>query len=267
MMAGGRELYLTDKALVAQRFCRSVDTYEDAAVVQRVMSAELVWRLERVVGESWIGRVLELGCGTGLLTRQLVERFRVAELTINDLAAELVEIAAHKVRSCSDVRVQRCVGDMELVSLPGCQDLVVSCAALQWSADPPRMIARMLEALRPGGLLAVATFGPDNVREAGELIGLSLPYLALSSLVGEVGRGAEVLFQHETHTTLCFASALQALQHLKRTGANALEARSWTPRRLREFCERYEARCQVAGEAAGQVALTYHPLTVVARRR
>ncbi len=120
------DLYLTDKTLIAQRFGRCDKTYDDAALVQRSMSGQLVQQLERVLGRTTVPR-LELGCGTGLLTRHLLERLAVTQLTLNDLVPELVAVAADVARQAGTLAVRRCAGDMELADLPAEQDLVVSC--------------------------------------------------------------------------------------------------------------------------------------------
>ncbi len=60
--------------------------------------------------------------------------------------------------------------------------------ALQWTTDPVRMIERMVDAVRPGGVLALATFGPDNVRETAELTEHTLRYRTLPSLVEQISR-------------------------------------------------------------------------------
>ena len=82
-----REDAVSDRErLLVSRFARAIATYEAQATVQREAAerlAELMGRHFHVLGP----RILEVGCGTGLLTRRLLARFAPAELVANDLAA------------------------------------------------------------------------------------------------------------------------------------------------------------------------------------
>jgi len=252
----------TGKALVAQRFARSAATYNDAAIVQRQMAQALVDMLTRATPPRQFERALELGCGTGLLTDLLISDFAIEHLSLNDLTAELVAVAQRCRTRQPKLYVNLLPGDMESISLPGDQDLVTSSAALQWTSCPERMLQRMLAALRPDGLLAIATFGPQNLRETRALTGNSLNYVSLERLIRQLAKHAAILSQWELVEQVRFESAREVLRHLKRTGANALHPTSWTPGAFRSFCADYESRFKLNGH----VPLTYHPMLVVARR-
>lgn len=254
---------MTSKKLVAQRFARSTPTYNCAAVVQRNMAAELVQRIERVVPTCRFAHVLELGCGTGLLTDWLVQRFTIDHLTLNDIIPVLTDVAMRCADRRPAMQIEILHGDMESIALPVDQDLIVSNAVLQWSTDPARMLGRMLSAVRPGGLLALSTFGPGNLIEIHYLTGNSLCYLSLESIAEQLAQQTDILQSDQRTRTLTFGTAFEVLQHLKRTGVNALQQRRWTRRKVQEFCAAYEARFG----AGGQVPLTYHPLNIIVRRR
>jgi SAM-dependent methyltransferase len=94
--------------------------------------------------------VLEVGCGTGQLTRELAP-FGFA-LTAIDVGASLVELARQDSPPGVSFQV---VGFEELSAAPGSFSLVVSAAAFHW-IDPGIRFRRAAELLRPGGWLAVA---------------------------------------------------------------------------------------------------------------
>ena len=58
---------MIDKSLVKKRFSKSLKTYDDNAIVQKQMAEKLVDFLPKKEFNS----VLEIGCATGLLTKQL----------------------------------------------------------------------------------------------------------------------------------------------------------------------------------------------------
>ncbi len=253
----------TDKKLVARRFARSTPTYNRAAIVQREMAGRLVERIVCAASTDSFDRVLELGCGTGLLTNLLVRRFSIGHLVLNDIVPDLNAT----VERCAGVRPEMLVelrsGDMESIALPANQHLVASNAVLQWAASPITMLEKMVAATRPGGILAIATFGPRNLCETRHLTGASLHYLSRAAIRATLTPHADVIDCDEQIRTLSFASAFELLQHLKRTGVNGLRHRNWSPRAVREFCAAYESEYRIGTE----VPLTYHPIIVVARRR
>lgn len=78
-------------------------------------------------------RILELGAGTGLLTRALLERYPQAHIDAVDVAPNMVAYARQSFGGES--RVAWHVGDAENFSLPPPYPLIASNAALQWVTD------------------------------------------------------------------------------------------------------------------------------------
>jgi len=252
-----------DKAALARRFSRSMATYERAAVVQREMADRLVAELVSLSGSGHFDRVLELGCGTGLLTEQILERCRPGCLVLNDIVAECAGTAGRAALRSPAVTVKFVQGDMEAAEFPHPQDLVASSAVLQWAVDPDGLLARMAGLLRRGGILAVASFGPMNLREVSHLTGSSLRYKSAEEWRGGLAGRYEVLGVSEDVRTLWFPSAREVLRHLKDTGVNSLDSRPWPPAKTMRFCRDYDA----SFGHPGKVPLTYHPVFAVARKR
>jgi trans-aconitate 2-methyltransferase len=103
------------------------------------------------------GRVLDLGCGTGALTRALHERTGAAETVgIDSSDAMLADAAAH---AGGGLRFDK--GDIASLSLAEPVDVVFANAALQWVPDHERVLADWASLLAPAGQLAVQV--PANV--------------------------------------------------------------------------------------------------------
>jgi trans-aconitate 2-methyltransferase len=106
-------------------------------------------------------RVVDLGCGTGELTRQLHHRLRAREtLGIDSSAAMLAASATHagvdeedELRGSAGVRFES--GDLADLDAPGAWDLVFSNAALHWLPDHATLLARLTRSVAPTGQLAV----------------------------------------------------------------------------------------------------------------
>lgn len=94
------------------------------------------------------GRVVDLGCGTGELTRTLHETVGAAETLGVDSSASMLARAPQ----APGLRFR--VGTVEAFDEGG-WDLLFSNAALQWVDDHPALFARLAALLAPGGRLAV----------------------------------------------------------------------------------------------------------------
>ena len=122
-------------------------------------------------------QVLEVGCGTGQLTRALLP-FGFA-LTAIDLGAAMIEVAAE--RTGGHAVSFRAVPFEELDAAPGTFGLVIAGAAFHW-IDPEIRFRKAARLLRPGGWLAVA--GYDELYD--EPLGSALDAMWLTR-AGSVG--------------------------------------------------------------------------------
>ena len=250
-----------DKELVRERFVRSLAGYDGEAAVQREMAAGLVEDILSHGGEGF-DCVLEIGCGTGLLSRQLARRLRIRKIVVNDLVAACGPRAESAVKQMAGAAFTFHPGDIEKLDLPPAAfDLVASNAVFHWLDDPAGLLERLADTLREGGLLAFTTFGPDNLREVAAVGGKGLCYRSIDEVAALVERHYRILQCRESHAVLRFFSPRRVLEHLRRTGANGLERAGWTRGVLRAFEGEYRERF---GEG-DEVTLTYHPMFFVAR--
>ena len=101
--------------------------------------------------------MLELGCGTGLLTRRLLAVLPAdASLLATDLSPRMI---AEAQAAITDPRARFLVMDGEAPDQAGPFDLIVSSLAAQWFADLQGSLARLAALLAPGGHLLIATLG------------------------------------------------------------------------------------------------------------
>lgn len=135
--------------------------YNNDAIVQRAAAAQLAQWLAR--GELPPNpRILEIGCGTGFLTRSLSDAIGPARWTVSDIAPEMVERARNALRIEADFRVI----DGEAVDPTlGRFDLIVSNMAFQWFVDLASAVARLSALLEPAGILAFSTMAAGSFAE------------------------------------------------------------------------------------------------------
>src|SRR5512133_2301505 len=94
-------------------------------------------------------RVVDLGCGTGELTRFAHEALAARETVGVDSSAAMLEKAAAHAGGGLSFRA----GDIGAFS-EGAWDVVLSNAALHWVPDHASLLARLAGLLAPGGQLA-----------------------------------------------------------------------------------------------------------------
>jgi trans-aconitate 2-methyltransferase len=110
------------------------------------------------------GEVVDLGCGTGELTRVLHERAEAGTtLGIDTSEAMLARSKPHAGGGLSFE-----LGDIADWAPAEPLDVVFSNAALHWVDDHPQLFARLTDALRPQGQLAVQV--PANHDHASHLV-------------------------------------------------------------------------------------------------
>jgi len=100
--------------------------------------------------------VVDLGCGTGELTRRLADRLPGSSVVGIDSSLEMLEKAKEQARPW----LTFAAGEIEKID--GRWDLVFSHAAIQWVDNHEKLIPRLMSLLTPGGQLAVQL--PSNHR-------------------------------------------------------------------------------------------------------
>lgn len=133
----------------------------DAASYQRVSVPHEEWAasiLDRA-GLKGDETVLDAGCGSGRVTRMLIERLPEGRVIAVDGSASMVQ----EVRSVLRPQDQARVADLLELELEEPVDVVFSSAVFHWIHDHDALFAALRRALRPGGRLAAQNGGAGNI--------------------------------------------------------------------------------------------------------
>lgn len=154
--------YQIDKTKVRAAFDQAAAHYDEVAVLQREVGARLLERLELIKLQP--RTILDLGAGTGLLTKQLAKRYGKAQVIALDLAPAMLQEAQKHTGWFSKQRFV--CGDAESLPLADDSvDMIFSNLTVQWCQDLDRAFRECYRVLRPGGLLLFSTLGPDTLKE------------------------------------------------------------------------------------------------------
>jgi malonyl-CoA O-methyltransferase len=233
------------------RFSRAADLYGDLAAVQTRVAREL---MELMTGFQAPDRILDAGCGNGILTRLLAQRFPSARITAFDASERMIHAAQAQSSPYPALAVEFRVADFNRLSLDEQFPVIVSSSALHWAYPLDAALERLFLHLEPGGRFALALMLRGTLRELHEArleAAPSKPPLAQLPDEAEVGRAlasagfvftrAAVITYQDRHE-----SADHFLRHIHRqglTGGRVSRARAPLTRselnRLMEIYDRY----------------------------
>lgn len=115
---------------VRNNFNRAATSYEKMADAQKLAANYLAKLLySNLASDFFPSNILDIGVGTGFLTEVLMQHFPQAHYTLNDLAPNMLEVAAKKFES--NANVQFLLGDAEMRNFDDAE-LIVSNFAFQW---------------------------------------------------------------------------------------------------------------------------------------
>jgi malonyl-CoA O-methyltransferase len=238
-----------DRGRLRAAFDRASAGYEAAAGLQARVATELLARLAPFDFAPRV--VLDLGCGTGRVTRELKRRYPRALVIALDLAPGMLREARRNQTLWR--RFARLNADALRLPLAGSSvELVFSSLVLQWCEPLEQALAEVRRVLKPGGFFAFSTLGPDTLKELraawAEADGLTHVnrFLDVHDVGARcAGSGLTEPVLDVDRIELAYPDTLTLMRDLKAIGAHNVTAgrpRSLMGRaRLKRMTEAYEA--------------------------
>lgn len=122
------------KTTIANAFGKARGTYRLNGDLQKWAAKELCRKFAPFPAGSW----LEIGCGTGFLTEELLT-FNPEKLFANDICDQMQSVLPQ------DERIQFIPGDGESLPLPAVS-MIASSFALQWFSEPVKTLKKWSQA-------------------------------------------------------------------------------------------------------------------------
>ncbi|WP_257616944.1 methyltransferase domain-containing protein [Campylobacter pinnipediorum] len=231
---------------VANNFLKAKDTYEKEAKIQKIMRERLLKEL-LARKKSHYSEIWEFGSGQdelGKIIRKHISYDKYLSSDINDYKIDYkeknVNFKAIDMNKISDF------GDI------GKFDLIISNACLQW-LDASKIIPLLSKHLKENGVLAISTFGKENLEQIYTLTGLGLSYLDINELKNLCKNYKDVKIKSELHK-LKFNNPLELFRHLKNSGVNSL-GNIYLSKSILATCE-----------SEFKNTLTYEPIYIIAKK-
>ena len=149
---------LTRKEIIADNFGRCVHTYDRMAAIQR----DCAETLARFFPDMNKADILEIGCGTGFLTKEILRKYPDAHILATDLSPAMVQYSQSKF---TQPNIRFGVMDGEYPNIDKKVDLIVSNLAVQWFESPVGGIENLKKILKPGGQMFFTSLGTNSFIE------------------------------------------------------------------------------------------------------
>jgi ArsR family transcriptional regulator len=152
-----------DRAAAAERYFEGQAADWDALRSLHVAESEVEAAIGRALGDRPIGRLVDIGTGTGRML-QLFGPGAEQALGI-DRSPEMLRLARAKLAAAGlDAELRQ--GDMYALPLPsGAADTVIIHQVLHYAQNPAAAVAEAARLLGPGGRLLIVDFAPHEREE------------------------------------------------------------------------------------------------------
>lgn len=237
---------------IKKQFEKSLADYDQNASVQNLMAAKMTFELVKI--STSFENILELGSGTGLLTKKIAKEIKFQKYYANDIVEKSKLYIEKIIPNLNFIH-----GNAAKIKIERKADLIISNAMFQWFENIEKFIEITKQKMTKNGILAFSTFSPDNFKEIKEITGLSLKYKTKDELAHILNnQGFEILYSEEFYETIEFNNPLELLTHLKKTGVNSLADKIWTIKEVKNFCDKFSRKNP-------KTILTYAPIIIIAK--
>ncbi len=205
---------------IAQRFGSAAAHYDEQALAQRQSAQQLI------ANQSLHGRVLDVGCGTGWLTRHIADHHPVDHIVALDIAAPMLQVDALQHPLILPIQADAAQLSFQNNSF----DCVVSNFALQWLSSPSQFATELQRVLASEGqfCLAIPVDGTlQELNQAWATIDQSRHTNSFFSaqiwLKALMAAGLTITNHQQSAFYQYYDSAKALLKSLKTIGANELQ--------------------------------------------
>ena len=188
-------------------FGKNFSTYDENAIIQKKVAENLTNFISKKFNNQKFDKVIELGCGTGIFTREFLKKIEINEIDLNDCfnTRDYFKEINYKNFICDDMNE----------AIIKNYDIVISSSSFQWIEDLEKLIESIS---KKSEKLAFSIYIDGNLREIAEHFGVGLKYKKIEDILIILKKYFKNTEYYSEEKTLNFSSPIEALRHLKRTG-------------------------------------------------
>jgi len=222
------------KDKVTQNFDAGAFHYDQYANIQKQVAIELCHKID-----TSPKTILEIGCGTGFLTNELIDKFPDAKITAIDIAPNMIAKCQEKFNQSDKLSFH--IMDGEAIEIDEKFDLIVSSMTFQWFENLPQAIRDLKQKLNQGGTIYFDLPNKESFPEWREILAQNNFTSGLVHAPVEMG-----VFETKTYRKK-YDTAVDFLNRMKKIGAHysGEEYKNLNPAQLRKACKDFDAGDQV----------------------
>ncbi|WP_455644710.1 class I SAM-dependent methyltransferase [Methanosphaera sp.] len=136
-----------------EHFNNAAEDYDTLINKTLINYDEMITALINAIPDNEEPRILDLGCGTGNITKKVLERFPNAKVTCLDLSDKMIELAKEKLADYDNV--EYVLGDFTIIDIIDKYDAIISSLALHHiptDEGKKEMYQHIYDALNEGGV-------------------------------------------------------------------------------------------------------------------
>lgn len=218
---------MLNKNTVTKHFSKAAKEYDEYANVQK----EMAFFLKDILEKESAYEILEIGCGTGYLTKILADKFPDAHILATDISPDMIQSAKYKLSNYKNITYA--ILDGEKIPTDKKYDLIISNAAFQWFSDYKQAFQHFFACLKSKGYLIYSTFGPKTFIELNQSFAHAYEknhikekyttgpaFSEMNALIETSANAGFISTYQEKIYTEYFSSPKEFLRSIKKIGAN-----------------------------------------------
>ena len=197
-------------------FNKHYNVYEKYSLAQKQVAKNLLDYMGKSnIFDTKIDSIFEIGCGTGIFTREYRKYFLHSDLILNDLfdVREFIKDIDY------NIFIQENIEELDIPK----SDLVVSSSVFQWIKDKDSLIRNIEENTDN---LCFSSYVSGNLIEIKNHFDISLDYLNIEEFKEILKKYFSSVKSYSETIKLDFEDPMSVLKHLKYTGVTGFQKTS-----------------------------------------
>ena len=197
-------------------FNKHYNVYEKYSLAQKQVAKNLLDYMGKSnIFDTKINSIFEIGCGTGIFTREYRKYFLHSDLILNDIfdVREFIKDIDY------NIFIQENIEELDIPK----SDLVVSSSVFQWIKDKDSLIRNIAENTDN---LCFSSYVSGNLIEIKNHFDISLDYLNIEEFKEILKKYFSSVKSYSETIKLDFEAPMLVLKHLKYTGVTGFQRTS-----------------------------------------
>ena len=197
-------------------FNKHYNVYEKYSLAQKQVAKNLLDYMGKSnIFDTKINSIFEIGCGTGIFTKEYRKYFLHSDLILNDIfdVREFIKDIDY------NIFIQENIEELDIPK----SDLVVSSSVFQWIKDKDSLIRNIAENTDN---LCFSSYVSGNLIEIKNHFNISLDYLNIEEFKEILKKYFSSVKSYSETIKLDFEDPMSVLKHLKYTGVTGFQKTS-----------------------------------------